>query len=162
MIITKFSHACLVIEKNNQTIVIDPGNFTDDLVIPNNVAAIVITHEHPDHCDQQLIEQIKEANPACKLIAHQSVTTQFQKIATQDVAAGDQLAVGGFGLRFYGGQHATIHSSLPTPANLGVLIDKQVYYPGDSFFIPALFYKRKRVSRSIFYSAWINNDNVVL
>ena len=51
MNISKFTHACVVLEKNNQSLVIDPGGWSQNLQIPENVVGIVVTHEHADHFD---------------------------------------------------------------------------------------------------------------
>lgn len=50
--------------------------------------------------------------------------------------AGDHVEVGPFSLQFFGGTHAIIHSSIPVVDNLGVLVNNQLFYPGDSFTIP--------------------------
>ena len=52
------------------------------------------------------------------------------------IAAGDKINSPPFTLEFFGGTHATIHPSLPPVANLGVMINETVYYPGDSFTNP--------------------------
>jgi hypothetical protein len=52
------------------------------------------------------------------------------------VAAGDTIDVSPFTLRFFGGKHAVIHSSIPVVDNLGVLINNTLYYAGDSFTVP--------------------------
>ena len=39
-------------------------------------------------------------------------------------------------MRTFGGQHALIHPQIPVVANIGYLIDSNVYHPGDSFVIP--------------------------
>ncbi len=48
----------------------------------------------------------------------------------------DKLAIGPFNLEFFGGQHALIHKSIPRAANLGVMINDLLYFPGDSFTNP--------------------------
>lgn len=136
MEMTKFAHACFSVEKNNQTIIVDPGNWTDDLVIPPNVVGVVITHEHDDHCDRELLADIFNANPKARLYAHKDVTDQLTHFPTQSVQAGETVQVGDFALTFVGGEHAVIDSTMEPLANLGVLIDKTLYYPGDSFSLP--------------------------
>ncbi len=46
------------------------------------------------------------------------------------------MEVGAFTLRFFGGTHAVIHSSIPTIDNVGVLVNDTFYYPGDSYAVP--------------------------
>jgi hypothetical protein len=52
------------------------------------------------------------------------------------VKDGDVIDVEPFTLRFFGGKHAVIHSSIPIVDNVGVLVNDELYYAGDSFVIP--------------------------
>lgn len=137
MKLIKYSHACVVIEKAGSTIVIDPGVWSSDLVIPENAIGIVITHEHADHCDAKLVSDIVAKNPSLNIYAHADVIANLPGLPTQAVIAGETVRLGEFTLEFVGGGHALIHESIPMIANLGVIIDDLVYYPGDSFTLPA-------------------------
>lgn len=136
MKIAKFGHACFVAEVDNQSIIVDPGEFSSDLAIPVNVVAIVITHEHSDHMNPELIQRILVSNPGALIIAHPNVTVKLSEFKSQSINAGEKLTVGNFKLEFFGGQHAIISKEWPNFANLGVLINDKLYYPGDSFTIP--------------------------
>ena len=136
MKLTKYSHACAVIEKAGSAIVIDPGVWSSDLVIPDNVIGIVITHEHADHCDTKLVSDIVAKNPNLNIYAHTDVVANLPGLPAQAVAAGEAIRLGEFTLEFVGGEHALIHESIPKIANLGVIINDLVYYPGDSFALP--------------------------
>ncbi len=48
MRITKFGHACVRVEFDGTTVVLDPGVFTDAGAL-DGADAVLITHEHPDH-----------------------------------------------------------------------------------------------------------------
>jgi len=137
MKLTKYSHACLVLEKNGQSLVIDPGVWSSDFVVPENVVGIVITHEHPDHCDPKKLQGIFEKNPDSVIYAHQAVVDKHDSIPTQPVESNKIIHVGDFVLEFCGGEHAVIHETWPRIANLGVMIDDTLYYPGDSFTPPS-------------------------
>ncbi len=136
MKLTKFQHACFVIENENNSVIIDPGSFTHDLIIPAKLTAIVVTHGHPDHCDPVLIARLLQDNPKITLIAHESITTKFTGSAVQAVTANEIVRIGHIELKFVGGAHETIAENITIPPNLGVIINSQLYYPGDSFFIP--------------------------
>ena len=136
MNITKYNHACIVIEKGGQRLVIDPGVWSDDFVVPENVVGIVITHEHPDHMDPTKIKAIIERSPDSVIYAHTDVLAKLDGHTTHAVAAGEIVTVDSFTLRFTGGQHAVIHPSYPGVANRGVNIDDARYYPGASFSLP--------------------------
>ena len=136
MNVTKYEHACFTVEKDSQVLVVDPGSFTTDFIAPSDVIAVIITHEHSDHFDPELISAIIDKNPEAVIIGDASITNQIEAYETMPVSAGDTLEMGLFHLEFFGGQHATIHPNMPTPPNLGVMIDELLYYPGDSFYVP--------------------------
>lgn len=136
MKLTKYSHACFTVEKAGVALVVDPGVWSGDLVIPDNVAGIVITHEHADHCDTKLVSDILTENPDALIYAHADVIAHLPGLPTQAVSPEEIVHVADFTLEFVGGEHALIHESIPRIANLGVIIDDLVYYPGDSFALP--------------------------
>ena len=134
--ITKYEHACFVVEKEGRSIVIDPGVLTSDYSVHDDVVAIIITHQHADHCDPEHVEAIMESNPTAVIVGPTVVTKKFSMYETRPVEAGHGFALSGFDLDFYGGEHAQIDPSIPTIQNLGVLIEDRIYYPGDSLTIP--------------------------
>lgn len=136
MKLTKFQHACFVIEKDGVSVVVDPGNFTQDFIMPKKVSAVFVSHSHPDHADNKLVTTILRENPKAILLAHESVTANFDASQTQTVTADETVQVGPMTLKFVGGTHETIDESMPVPPNLGVIIDERLYYPGDSFYVP--------------------------
>jgi len=137
MKLTKYEHSCFTLEKNGKLFIVDPGTFTTNLNSPENVVAIVVTHEHPDHFDVNALGALVAHNPEAIIYAHENITRQFgDTLPHQSVQAGEVIQVEPFSLEFFGGEHAVIHSSYPTVANLGVMVDDTVYYPGDSFTKP--------------------------
>lgn len=136
MKLTKYQHACFTLEKDGKVLVVDPGNFSSDFIAPENVVGIIVTHEHPDHFDREHLATIVDKNPDAVIIAHPSITAQIGTFQTMPVQADEKTTIGPFGLEFFGGEHATIHPSIPVIANLGVMVDSQLYYPGDSLTVP--------------------------
>jgi L-ascorbate metabolism protein UlaG (beta-lactamase superfamily) len=139
MEIKKYRHACLVLTKNNESLVIDPGGWSDDFVVPENVVGVVVTHEHGDHFDLSKLREILAAHPSIYIYAHVDIVAQLGDLTERGVpvSVGEETQVGSFSLRFTGGTHATIHPDYPVCANLGVLVDGgELYYPGDSFALP--------------------------
>ncbi len=136
MKITKYEHACFVVEENGESLVVDPGGWTTDLVIPDNVVGVIITHEHADHLNKDYLKVITDGNPDATVIAHERIISQVSEFRSKPVVANEGLKVGHFELEFFGGQHATIADSIPLVPNLGVLINGRLYYPGDSFALP--------------------------
>lgn len=137
MKLTKYEHACFTLEKDGNLIVVDPGVWTTDLPALESVVAIVVTHVHPDHFDVNVLGAIIAHNPHAVIYAHEDITKQLgNTLPSKAVNAGDSLDAAPFKLEFFGGQHALIHSSYPLAANLGILINESLYYPGDSFTLP--------------------------
>lgn len=136
MRITKFEHACLSIEKDDQNLIIDPGDITDDFVVPPHVVGIVLTHEHSDHVDPVKIQAILETNPEATVISHAGIIGTSAWHNTNIVQPGDTITVGNFSLSFFGGKHEVIHTTIPVVDNIGVMVDDVLYYPGDSYALP--------------------------
>lgn len=136
MKITKFKHSCLLVEDNNESLIVDPGEWTTNLVVPNNVVGVVITHNHQDHLSKDLLKSIVDKNPDATIIGHEEVTSQLGEFKTKAVVPNEGCKIGNFELEFFGGEHAFIFSGMPVAANLGVLINEKLYYPGDSFSLP--------------------------
>ncbi|NQX34408.1 MBL fold metallo-hydrolase [Herbiconiux sp. VKM Ac-2851] len=140
MRLTKFEHAALLIEQSGKKLFIDPGMFTTAITDAVNTAAVVITHEHPDHWTPEQLRRILEASPTAVVYGPEGVVNAVREadasIAVTRVDPGDAVEAGPFSLRFSGGRHAVIHSSIPVVDNVGVLVNDVLYYPGDSWAVP--------------------------
>jgi len=134
--ITKYEHATLLLTVGEENLVVDPGVF---LAAPDfaDVTAIVITHEHGDHWTPEQLRRLLDKNPDARILAPQGVAAAAgDEFTVEVVSAGDVVEVGPFKLAFYGGSHEVIHSSLPDIDNLGVLVNDEFYYAGDSYAVP--------------------------
>ena len=129
---TKYMHACVVLEKDGKNLVIDPGNLSDDFVVPADVVAVVVTHIHADHCDPDKLRAILTDNPDAVVYALGEVLSAVE-VPICVVEPGEQIGIAGFELEFTGGQHAIIHPDIPRAGNIGVIVDDLLYYTGDSF-----------------------------
>ncbi|MDQ4212597.1 MBL fold metallo-hydrolase [Microbacterium sp. ASV81] len=136
MRITKHEHASLRLEAHGQTLLIDPGSYTLPLDGLAHLVGIVITHEHADHWTPEHLDRILRDAPGTPILAPEGVARAASGYDITVVAPGDTVQVGDFSLRFFGGRHAEIHSSLPIVDNVGVLVDDEFYYPGDSYAVP--------------------------
>ncbi|PID32902.1 MBL fold metallo-hydrolase [Candidatus Saccharibacteria bacterium] len=133
--ITKFIHACFSVDLEDQSLVVDPVVLTTDFVMPKNVVGVIITHQHADHIDKNLINDIVRQNPGVTIYTIDDVETGHPD-QTEFVSAGRTIEVGPFGLEFFGGAHRPIHKDWPICKNLGVMINDEIYYPGDSLTLP--------------------------
>ena len=137
MKITKYGHACVVLEEQGQKLIIDPGNFAPMLGDLSNVVGVVITHVHADHFDPGNIAKILASNPEVRVWGTGEVSELLGNPKIQVVTDGDTGEAGPFNMRFYGELHAVIHADFPRNQNVGVLVNDSFYYPGDSFTVPA-------------------------
>jgi L-ascorbate metabolism protein UlaG (beta-lactamase superfamily) len=136
MKLTKMEHSALLIELGGQKLFVDPGSFTTALTETAGTVAVVITHEHADHWTPEQLARILEMSPDAVIYGPAGVAAAASDYDITVVKAGDAVEAGPFTLRFFGGTHAVIHPSIPVVDNIGVLINDELYYAGDSFFVP--------------------------
>ncbi|WP_182899625.1 MBL fold metallo-hydrolase [Microbispora sp. H10830] len=134
MKLTKLGHACWRLEKDGQTLVIDPGSFSGEGLL-DDADAVLITHEHFDHVDANLL---KNASPDLEVFTCQAVADQLGRIPAkvQVVHHGDAFITAGFGVRTVGEWHARNLPDVPPVQNVGFLVDDEVFYPGDALTPP--------------------------
>lgn len=135
---TKLGHSCVRLEKDGAILVIDPGTWSDAAAALAGAAAVMVTHEHPDHFDADAIRAALRASPDLTLWANPSITGQFAEFGDRvhQTRHGDALSVAGFGVHVYGQDHARIHQDIPLVVNTGFLVDGDLFHPGDSFTVP--------------------------
>ncbi|WMX44270.1 MBL fold metallo-hydrolase [Streptomyces roseicoloratus] len=138
MKLTKNTHACVRLEKEGRTLVIDPGMFTEeDAALGADV--LLVTHEHPDHFDEGRLRAALEADPAVELWTLRSVAEQLAAAfpgRVHTVGDGDAFSAAGFDVQVHGELHAVIHPDIPRVTNVGYLIDGAVFHPGDALTLP--------------------------
>lgn len=138
MRVTKHEHAALRIEKDGRLLLIDPGSFTLPLDDVSAAVAIVLTHQHADHWTPEHLHRIRRDAGDIPVYAPEDVAAAAAGHDITVVHPGDTVSVAPFTLRFFGGRHAVIHASLPVVDNVGVLVDGEFYYPGDSYTVPGV------------------------
>ncbi|TWD79689.1 L-ascorbate metabolism protein UlaG (beta-lactamase superfamily) [Kribbella amoyensis] len=133
MQLTKFTHACVRLDKDGKALLIDPGSFSEDAAF-ERADAILVTHEHPDHLD---VDRIK--NLDAPVYTNAAVAAQLTELGDRVhvVEDGQAFDAAGFAIRAYGKDHAVILPELGVPCqNVGFLVEDAVYHPGDSFTQP--------------------------
>jgi L-ascorbate metabolism protein UlaG (beta-lactamase superfamily) len=131
--VTKYGHACLLVEVDQARLLIDPGSFSAGFLELRDLSAVLVTHQHPDHIDRDRLDELLEKNPGAELLADQQTAEQLDAagVPAQPVNPGDDLRVAGARVQVVGGQHAVIHADVPRISNVGYLI-------GDRLLIPAM------------------------
>jgi L-ascorbate metabolism protein UlaG (beta-lactamase superfamily) len=140
MQLTKHTHACVTLGKEGSRLLLDPGTFTPNAAeLVASAGTILITHEHFDHFDEEAIAVALAARPELRVYGPAAVVGRWQARPGQvtAVAEGERFDVDGFDVAVFGGLHAPIHKDIPQVANVGYLIDGDVYHPGDSYYVPA-------------------------
>ncbi len=136
--LTKKSHACVRLEKDGRTLVLDPGAFSEDDAALG-ADAVLVTHEHPDHFSEPHLRAALEANPAAEIWTLRSVAEQLSAAfpgRVHTVGHGDTFSAAGFDVQVHGELHAVIHPDLPRITNVGFLLDGAVFHPGDALTVP--------------------------
>lgn len=145
MRITHYGHACVLVETDSARLLFDPGTFATDFAQVQQLDAVLLTHQHPDHVDVQRLPALLEANPRARLIASaQTAETLVKQDVLADsgpqvetAAPGAELDLGATAVHAVGGSHAVIHPDVPVIDNVGYIVaDGAFYHPGDSFHVP--------------------------
>lgn len=135
MKITKLEHSGLVVEEDGQKLVFDPVELAGfQLPQLDDVAVIIITHEHGDHLQPEKLRDIMQRNPQAKLLTAEDVELDLPGL--QRVHAGDRIEIGPFNLEIFGRDHAKIVEGEVPCQNIGVIVNQRLINPGDSFDLP--------------------------
>jgi L-ascorbate metabolism protein UlaG (beta-lactamase superfamily) len=136
--LTKKTHACVRLEKDGRTLVIDPGGFSEpDAAL--GADAVLVTHEHFDHFDEGRLRTAMEANPAAEIWTLKSVADRIAAAfpgRVHTVGGGDTFTAAGFDVQVHGELHAVIHPDIPRITNVGYLVDGSLFHPGDALTVP--------------------------
>jgi L-ascorbate metabolism protein UlaG (beta-lactamase superfamily) len=138
MRITKFGHACVRIEHDGTTIVLDPGVFTDVSAL-SGADAVLITHEHADH---YLADHLRATD--APIFTIDAVAARIRADAPELAERVTVVTPGesfdpGLPVRAVGELHAVIHPEYPRFFNSGYVLtlgEAKVYHPGDALTPP--------------------------
>ncbi len=134
MKITKLEHSGLAVEKDGQTILIDPIEIDQTLPEFPNVIAIIITHQHSDHLQSSVIQRLLAAFPSMRIYAPGDTLPQIPE--AKQIRNGSLAETGDFKMVFFSENHAPIFKGEIPCQNVGVVVDGMVAHPGDSFDLP--------------------------
>ncbi len=130
MKVTKYPQSCLLLEKNNRRIVIDPGKFFADqydISDLGTVEAVLYTHQHGDHYDASIAERFK--SNGTKLYGNHAVARLIGEDAIL-VSYGTPFKVAGFNILPHDLPHFA-KAGVEVPPNTGYIIDGNFFHPGD-------------------------------
>ena len=122
MRITKFGHACVRIEHDGVTVVIDPGIFTDAEAV-DGADAVLITHEHADHYLRRrtCARPTRRSGPSRRSPGRSENTHRTWPIGSPWWRRRSP-STSGLPVRAVGELHAVIHPELPRFDNSGYVL----------------------------------------
>ncbi len=139
MRLTHFGHSCLLVETADRRVLIDPGTFAQGFESAHDLDAIVITHQHADHLDQDRIIELRGHNPHALVVADPQSGGILATLGVPTITAQDGLDIvlGELTLTGVGATHAFNHDRVPSVTNVGVAIraagEPTLYHPGDAY-----------------------------
>ena len=129
MQITKFVHSCLLVETDDRTALFDPGAMSQAAVPVDQLEAlddIIITHQHADHFNVELIQDLLRKFPGVQITAPTEVVALLGR---EGLSATDQPSQG---IEFFEAPHESVAPLFPQPQEIGVHYVDQFSNPGDS------------------------------
>ncbi|MBI2427015.1 MAG: MBL fold metallo-hydrolase [Candidatus Kerfeldbacteria bacterium] len=137
MTITHHGHSCVQIEKQGTRILIDPGKFAFDVngeqpEAFTGLAAILLTHEHIDHTDPEILKRILAVNAGCVIVANASIQKRLKDVNIESsvLSPAQTVTLGTMTIQGVDAPHESL--PIPVPECRGFLIDDTVFHPGDS------------------------------
>ncbi len=134
MKLTKFVHACVLVEDDEHVALFDPGVFSwgsglfklDSLP---KLDYVIITHEHEDHFSEEFCQAIIQKFPDVQFIAAKPVATKLRELGAQNVSTASIENVEVLSLA-----HASMSPLVPDPnvPNITVHYKNRISHPGDN------------------------------
>lgn len=135
-------HSCLLVETAGRCLLVDPGGFSGEAVrglgadVLASIDAVLLTHQHADHVDPELLAEVVAASPHAEVIAEPETAQMLtvtdgpsvERARVLPLAAGEEHELPGIGdhaplrIRAVGGRHAIIHPDIPRVGNSGLVL----------------------------------------
>ncbi|MDO5644363.1 MAG: MBL fold metallo-hydrolase [Dermabacter sp.] len=137
MDITHYGHSAVLVTYAGGSggggcrLLIDPGAFSrPEIRDLRDLDALIITHQHPDHVDPDILAALLAGNPGVRLLAEPQTAEilacdgpeGLDPHQIEPLAAGHSIDVGHVRVTAAGGAHATIHPAIPPVGNIAVIL----------------------------------------
>jgi L-ascorbate metabolism protein UlaG (beta-lactamase superfamily) len=138
MRLTKFGHSCLLVEEGPARMLLDPGTLSGGFEEVEGLTAVLVTHQHADHLDAGRLMGLLDRNPGVRVVSDEGAAGPLGEAGAEVevVHDGEELDIGGVGVRVAGRDHAVIHPDIPVIPNVGYLVGGRLFHPGDAFTLP--------------------------
>lgn len=126
MKITKFPQSCLLIETKEKKILVDPGNLKykeEYLDIWKQADIILITHKHPDHCNNEVLEKL---NKDITIYSTKEVQEANQNLSILIIKENDVIELGNIKIEVVHAIHGyqpLLKGAKEVHENVGYIID---------------------------------------
>jgi L-ascorbate metabolism protein UlaG (beta-lactamase superfamily) len=137
MQLTKLGHACVRLQKDDRTLVIDPGGLTPEDDAIAGADAVLITHEHFDHLQAERLRKALTDDPRLTVYTCRAVAEILGDVGdrVRTVGDGDALNIADFEVAVVGEKHEVVHPDVPPVENVGFFVEGEVFHPGDAFTV---------------------------
>jgi L-ascorbate metabolism protein UlaG (beta-lactamase superfamily) len=138
MRLTKYGHSCLLVEEGRARLLLDPGTLSGGFEGLEGLSGVLFTHQHADHQDVERLRPLLDRNPGVRVVADRGSAGPLGEAGAEVevVDDGDELEIGGVGVRVAGREHALVHPDIPVVPNVGYLVGGRLFHPGDAFTLP--------------------------
>lgn len=139
MRVTHLGHSCLLVEIADTRILIDPGSFSSGFEQLRDLDAVVVTHQHADHLDEERVPDLLAANRQAAVYTDPQSAELLSQTSSDIVALeqGSEQRVGPVTIQPVGRLHAVNHDGVPRVTNVGVVLradgEPSLFHPGDAY-----------------------------
>jgi len=137
MKVTKYPQSCLIIENDGKRALIDPGAFVTAKYSVSDLLPldlVLITHEHEDHIDPALLNQIL-ADTKIPVVANASTAKLLGDKVTNIIEDKQSVEIAGFKITARELPHCLMVNGSEGPQNTGYVINDYFFHPGDGIKI---------------------------
>lgn len=141
MRLTHFGHSCVLVEIADRRVLLDPGAFSAGFEDVHGLDAIIVTHQHPDHCDPPRFGPLVAANPDARVLVEAQTAGVLREAGElprqiETLTSGQDVDLAGVTVSPVGQRHAIIHADIARIDNTGVVLradgEPSFFHPGDA------------------------------